>query len=276
MLPAPDAGPPVRPVLSPGRIEDLPMLQVSARFVVVLLVAALTMAAAPVGAQLPEKEQVPDQVSASHILIQYQGAARAPESVTRSKEEALALAQEVATMAKEEGADFAELARKYSDGPSASRGGNLFNFGPRQMVPPFSNAVLALEIGGISDPVETQFGYHVIKRQEVKPLPKASAKHILVMYQGSMRAPANITRSKEEALARCQEALDRLHNGEKFEDLAREYSDGPTGPRGGDLGEFTMGRMAPEFETATFDCKVGETTGIVETAFGYHIILRYK
>jgi peptidyl-prolyl cis-trans isomerase SurA len=252
------------------------MLQVPARFLIVLFVVASTLGVGPAVAQLPEQSKVPDQVSASHILIQYEGASRAPQSITRTKEEALALAQKVAQLAKEEGADFAALAREYSDGPSGPRGGNLYNFAPGQMVGPFSNAVLALEIGGISDPVETQFGYHVIKRQEVKELPKASAKHILVMYQGSMRAPATITRTKEEALVRCQEILDRLHAGEKFEDLAREYSDGPSGPRGGDLGEFSVGRMAPEFEDATFACEVGETTGPVETPFGYHIILRYK
>jgi parvulin-like peptidyl-prolyl isomerase len=80
----------------------------------------------------------------------------------------------------------------------------------------------------------------------------------------------------EEALARCEEILTKIAAGEKFEDLAREYSDGPSGPSGGDLGEFQQGRMAPEFEKATFACEVGKTTGVVETDFGYHIILRYK
>ena len=96
------------------------------------------------------------------------------------------------------------------------------------------------------------------------------------MHKGSQRAPANITRTKEEALARCEEVLAKIEDGGKFEDLAREYSDGPSGPKGGDLGEFQQGRMAPAFEDATFACEVGKTTGIVETDFGYHIILRYK
>ena len=247
------------------------MSQVSAR---VMLVSLLTVTL--VGGATAAFAQIPDQVSAAHILIQYVGASRAPKEITRNKEEALALAQSIAEMARAEDADFAALAKEYSDGPSGPRGGSLGNFGPSQMVAPFSNALLKLEVGASSDPVETQFGYHIILRQEVKPIPKASAKHILVMYKGSMRAPANITRTKEEALARCEEVLAKIKDGGKFEDLAREYSDGPTGPRGGDLGEFEQGRMAPEFEDATFACKVGETTGIVETDFGYHIILRYK
>lgn len=238
---------------------------VVATFLTSLLVAGATVEA-----------QVPAEVSASHILIQYEGASSAAKTTTRTKQEALELAQKVANLAKEDGADFAALAKEYSDGPSGPRGGNLYNFAPSQMVPPFSNAVLALEVGGVSDPVETQFGYHIILRQEVKAVPAASAKHILIMYKGSMRAPETITRSKEEALARCQEVLAKLKEGAVFEDLAREYSDGPTGKRGGDLGEFQQGRMAPEFEEATFACEVGKTTGIVETDFGYHIILRYK
>jgi parvulin-like peptidyl-prolyl isomerase len=249
------------------------------QFAVVVPIATfligLLAGGATVVAQVPD-QQVPDQVSASHILIQYDGAASAAKTIKRTKAEALELATKVAKMAKAKDADFAALAKEYSDGPSAPRGGNLFNFGPDQMVQPFSNAVLAMEVGGVSDPVETQFGYHIILRQEVKEMQKASAKHILIMYKGSMRAPANITRSKEEALARCEEVLAELKAGAEFEEMARTYSDGPTGPRGGDLGEFQEGRMAPEFEKATFACKVGETTGVVETDFGYHIILRYK
>ena len=91
-----------------------------------------------------------------------------------------------------------------------------------------------------------------------------------------MRADGSTTRTKEEALARTEECLKKLGEGQEFEDLAREYSDGPTGPRGGDLGEFPEGRMHPAFDEATFACEVGKVTDIVETPFGYHIIFRYK
>jgi parvulin-like peptidyl-prolyl isomerase len=223
-----------------------------------------------------DEAKVPSEVSAAHILVMYAGSARAPESVTRSKEEALELAESITKMAKAPDADFAALAKQYSDGPSGPRGGSLGNFAPNGMVKPFADALLKLEIGDVSGVVETQFGYHIIQRQEVKEIPKASAKHILVMYQGSMRAPPSITRSKEEAYARIEECLERARAGEKFEDLALEYSDGPTGRTGGDLGEFQQGQMAPAFEEATFSCEVGGITEIVETPFGYHIIYRYK
>ena len=103
-----------------------------------------------------------------------------------------------------------------------------------------------------------------------------SARHILVQYQGSLKASPDITRTKEEALARIQECLEKANQGEKFEDLAIEYSDGPSAPQGGDLGSFTTGMMVPPFEEAAFACKVGEITDVVETPFGYHIIQRYE
>jgi parvulin-like peptidyl-prolyl isomerase len=70
--------------------------------------------------------------------------------------------------------------------------------------------------------------------------------------------------------------LKRYKEGEKFEDLARQFSDGPTGPGGGDLGEFQQGMMAPTFDEAVFACEVGKITDIVETPFGYHVIYRYR
>lgn len=73
-----------------------------------------------------------------------------------------ALAQELSRKAKQ-GADFATLAREHSTCPSKSSGGDLGWFGPGAMVQPFEYAVKNLGVGSISDAVQTQFGYHVIK-----------------------------------------------------------------------------------------------------------------
>ena len=224
----------------------------------------------------PPSSPPPRELNAAHILIMHKDSARVPPEITRTREEALALAQELATQAQTPGADFAALAKEHSDGPSGPGGGNLGNFPPEMMVPQFSNATLKLQIGEVSAPIETQFGFHVIRRQELQVVRKASAKHILVQYTGSMRADENITRSKEEALERIQECLEKARNGEKFEDLAQTYSDGPSSVKGGDLGEFPEGMMHPVFEKATFDCEVGKVTDVVETPFGFHIIYRYK
>ncbi len=93
------------------------------------------------------------EYNASHILLE-------------TKEEAEAVIEEL-----EGGADFAELAKEKSTGPSSDNGGNLGWFGPGMMVQPFMDAVVALEAGAVSaEPVETQFGWHVIKVNETRPL----------------------------------------------------------------------------------------------------------
>jgi peptidyl-prolyl cis-trans isomerase NIMA-interacting 1 len=107
-----------------------------------------------------------DQIGASHILVAYGGATRAKPTVTRSKEEARTLAARLATEARQPGTDFSKLARDSSDGPSGIEGGALPKFGRQQMVKPFSDAAFALQPGEISEVVETNFGFHIIKRTE--------------------------------------------------------------------------------------------------------------
>jgi peptidyl-prolyl cis-trans isomerase C len=78
---------------------------------------------------------------------------------------------------------------------------------------------------------------------------------------------------KEEATAK--EVIAKLNKGGKFADLAKEYSTGPSGPKGGELGWFTPQRMVPEFSKAVLAMKDNEyTKQPVQTQFGWHIILR--
>ena len=106
----------------------------------------------------------PALLGASHILIMHKGSERVPPDITRTREEALARVQEVAAKVKAEGADFAGLAMEYSDCPSKAEGGSLGTFPPSQMVAAFSEATMKLAVGEISDPVETEFGFHIIRR----------------------------------------------------------------------------------------------------------------
>lgn len=100
-------------------------------------------------------------VRASHILLMYKGSSRS--SATRSKAEAEQQIQELERQLQG-GADFAALAKAHSDCPSKSKGGDLGQFGRGQMVGPFEDATFAMQIGDVSGVVETDFGYHLIKR----------------------------------------------------------------------------------------------------------------
>lgn len=87
-----------------------------------------------------------DKVHARHILVS-------------TKEQADDLKIQLS-----EGADFAQLAKQHSSCPSKHSGGDLGNFGRGQMVPPFEAAAFGIAAGTISEPVQTQFGWHLIQR----------------------------------------------------------------------------------------------------------------
>ncbi len=108
----------------------------------------------------PEIFARPDMVRASHILIRL-----LPNSTTADKKEA----RNRATAAHQRvvaGEDFARVAREVSDGPNASNGGDTGFFAQDSMVPALANAAFALQIGEISDVIETQFGFHIVKMVE--------------------------------------------------------------------------------------------------------------
>ena len=104
---------------------------------------------------------------------------------------------------------------------------------------------------------------------------KIGASHILVAYKGSRSAAPNITRTKDQARKRAEDALKKAKAGKDFAALAKEYSDDPgSGAKGGDLGTFPRTMMVKPFGDAAFALKPGEISGIVETDFGFHVIKR--
>ncbi len=104
-----------------------------------------------------------DQIRASHILINHADAPQANTQLTAED----AMKQISALKANiEDGTPFEQVAGEHSDCPSARQGGDLGNFGRGAMVPEFDQAAFELEVGAISDVVETVFGYHLIYRTE--------------------------------------------------------------------------------------------------------------
>jgi len=107
--------------------------------------------------------QMPEKRHARHILIE----AKEGDSPALQKEKS-AKAEDVLKLARD-GADFTELAKKYSEGPTKTSGGDLGFFEKGSMVPEFDAAVFAMKPGQISDVIKTRFGYHIIQLEEVKP-----------------------------------------------------------------------------------------------------------
>ena len=104
---------------------------------------------------------------------------------------------------------------------------------------------------------------------------QVEATHILIAWQGADRSSA--TRSKEEARKLIDELHEKIKKGADIGELAKEYSDCPSGKsKNGSLGSFGRGMMAKPFEDAAFGLEVGKVSGVVETGFGYHLIRRDK
>ncbi len=232
--------------------------------------------AAPVTASAPgpAAPRVPTasttRLAARHILVAYRGTSQARSEVTRTKEEARARAEEALRQIRA-GEPFDRVARTLSDDPSAAWGGDLGSFEAGVMVQPFESAVASLPVGGLAGPVETPFGYHVVERLPVRDL---HARHLVVAWKGAERAPATVSRTREEARATLNAALAALDAGEPWSSVVARTSDGAAREDGGDLGWFTRGQLMPILDDAVFDLAPGQRTPILETPRGFHVLQR--
>jgi parvulin-like peptidyl-prolyl isomerase len=199
------------------------------------------------------------RIRARHILIAYANATSVDENVTRSMDAARTFAEQL-QQELDAGKDFESLAKAHSNDGTGRRGGDLGVFTIGVMNKAFEEATLALKVGERSAIVETPFGFHVA--------------HILIQWEGLKRTTSE--RPQTEANERAQSALAELNTGSLFADVAQKYSDGPAGSRGGDLGWFQKGQMVPQFDNAAFSLKAGQTSDIVESSYGYHIIRRIE
>ncbi len=110
--------------------------------------------------------------------------------------------------------------------------------------------------------------FYAKNKQEFKQAEAVKASHILIRLPEKADAAA-----RAKAKAQADQILKQLSSGAKFEDLAKKMSQDPgSAANGGDLGFFSKGQMVPAFENAAFALKPGQTSGVVETPFGFHII----
>ncbi len=104
---------------------------------------------------------------------------------------------------------------------------------------------------------------------------KIGAKHILVKYAGAKKAKPEVVRTREQACLRAEEARAQLADGKSFADVVSRYSEEPGATtREGSLGTVERSHVVPAFADAAFELKPGEVSQVVETDFGFHVILR--
>lgn len=206
-------------------------------------------------------------VKASHILIKLDQDA-SPEDTAAAYKRAVRVKKNL-----ENGQDFELMAKQYSDDPSAkTNAGNLGYFTAFYMVYPFESAAYNTEVGEISDIVRTQFGYHVLKVVDKRPsVGNIQVAHILISNDQELS-------KTDDPEGKIKEIYAKIEQGEKFDDLAAQFSDDTrSAADGGILPMFGVGRMVPEFEKAAFDLKAdGDISEPFSTPYGWHIVKRIQ
>jgi len=150
-----------------------------------------------------------EQVDVSHILVAYKGADDAAATVTRTKEEALARAKDLKAQLNN-GANFETLASAQSDGASAKNQGKLGLISRGDIVPAFENVAFSNPTGFVSEPVETNFGYHIIKVNKAAATTPDKVSYDALTLSGSdplNRANALIKRMQEGKVTELQDAI---------------------------------------------------------------------
>jgi peptidyl-prolyl cis-trans isomerase SurA len=204
-------------------------------------------------------------VRAKHILFQFPPNPKKEDSIA-----VLQLALKVKAEL-ENGGDFSALAANYSDDPSAKvNKGDLGYFTGLQMVQQFEEAAYTLPVGSISDPILTDFGYHIIQVSGRQANPgEVQVSHILVRFDSENPSQEENARRKiSDIYAEIQK------ESTIWEEIVQTYSeDFGTKSAGGVLPWFGVGTMIPEFEVAGFSLtEIGEVSPPIKTAYGYHIL----
>ena len=213
-------------------------------------------------------------VRASHIMVALPRNP-SPEDTLKAYNKAM----DIYAKAIEKGADFKKLAIAFSEDPSVKthesrnsdktiegNGGDLGYFSVFDMVLPFEDAAYGLEIGEISKPVRSEYGYHIIKLvDKVNIYGKTSIQHIWV---GSVSE-----RDSARMLSVINDAYRRLNAGEDFNKVVQDCSeDRRSLPINGLLEDVPAKRMVPEYVKEISKLKVGEYSQPFKTKYGWHII----
>lgn len=214
-------------------------------------------------------ERMKSDVNASHILVKVSQEAE-PKDTLAAYNKILKIRKRIIT-----GEDFEKVAAETSEDPSAVKNkGGLGYFTVFQMVYPFESAAYNTEVGKISMPVRTSFGYHILKVNDKRPA-RGTMKAAHIMIRVNKNDGEEEIQNKKQKI---EEILTKIKEGGDFFSLARQYSeDKESAKRGGELPPFGSGRMVEEFENAAFALENdGDISAPVLTDFGWHIIKRIE
>ena len=216
-------------------------------------------------ADLEGNVAVDSDYNLSHILITIPESATADE-VAAAREEADSIYQQL-----QDGADFRELALRHSDAQTALEGGSLGWMKGDQLPTLYTDIVISLQSGEVSQPFRSASSFHIVKVNEMRSaiqrseIDQVKVRHILVM-------PNEII-DDETAKQQLEDARERIANGEEFGEVAKLLSDDPgSGSLGGELGWAASGTYAPEFEAMIAQSEVGGVSEPFKTMFGWHIL----
>ena len=205
-----------------------------------------------------------DEFEISHILI------RTPEEgATEDVQKAKAKVDDAVNQLNA-GTSFAKVSASFSDAPNALEGGNLGWKSGSQMPVLFLDALKKMQVGEVSPALRSPNGFHLLKltnkRGGNSPLviQQTHARHILIKLSEVI--------SEKEGKQKMDGIKERLDNGEKFEALARQYSEDTTASNGGDLGWVNPGDTVPQFEKAMNELKDNQISQPIRSQFGWHII----
>lgn len=209
-------------------------------------------------------DRLQQEIRASHILVLLDEGAT-PEDTLKAYNKILDIKRRL-----DAGEDFVTVAKQTSEDPSVKdNNGDLGYFSAFRMVYPFENATYKTNVGKVSKPFRTRFGYHIVKVVDKRiNRGEVTVAHIMILKNTDEAQNA-------KAKSTIEDIYQKIQQGESFETLAQQFSeDKSSAPKGGVLQRFGSGQLSSEeFENVAFELKdKNQISKPFESQFGWHIV----
>lgn len=211
-------------------------------------------------------DRMKQEIRASHILVLIDESA-SPEDTLKAYQKIVDIKKRI-----DSGEDFIKVAQQFSEDPSVKENnGDLGYFSAFRMVYPFENAAFSTQVGQLSKPFRTRFGYHLVKVVDKRMnRGEVSVAHIMILK------PANPEiKTEDKSKQTIEDIYKKIQQGESFESLAQQFSeDKSSASKGGVLQRFGSGQLSSEeFESVAFSLQnKDEISQPFQSQFGWHIV----